>query len=65
MKKKYNFEEALKELKEYTDRIKSKNLTLDEAIECYEKGIKSYEKCSEILDKAKQQVSYYNEEDDE
>ena len=57
------FEEALKELQTYSDKIKSNDITLDEAIECYEKGAKSYEKCLKILNEAKQKISYF--EDDE
>ena len=62
-KGKPDFEKALKELQGYADEIKSKDITLDKAIECYEKGIKSYEECMKILEDAKQKISYY--EDDE
>ena len=65
MKKKESFEEALKELKGYADKIKSKDLTLDESLEVYEKGVKSYEKCKEILDNAKQKINLYGEEVEE
>ncbi len=60
MAKKETFEEALKELQKYAEKIKSRDITLDEAIECYEKGSKSYEKCLKILEDAKQKISYYD-----
>ena len=59
MGKKIAFEEALKELQEYADKIKKNDITLDEAIECYEKGAKSYEKCLKVLESAKQKITYY------
>lgn len=59
MAKKNAFEEALKELQEYAEKIKSNDISLDEAIECYEKGSKSYEKCRKILEDAKQKITYY------
>ena len=60
MAKKKTFEESLAELKSLSEAIKEKNITLDEAIQCYEKGIKSYEECKKILDEAKRKISVYN-----
>ena len=65
MAKKGSFEEALKELQSYADKIKETDITLDDAISYYEKGIKSYEKCVKILDDTKQKISYYSREDEE
>lgn len=62
-KTKISFEDALKELQDYSDKIKSKDITLDKAIECYEKGLESYEKCLKLLEDAKQKISYYEEEE--
>ena len=63
MPKKYKFEEALKELQEYAEKIKSNDITLDEAIKCYEEGAKSYEKCLKILEDAKQKITYFDKEE--
>ncbi len=65
MAKKNEFESALKELQEYADKIKSNDISLDDAIDCYEKGAKSYEKCIKILENAKQKISFYNIDNDE
>lgn len=61
--KKLSFEEALTELKNRSDKIKSKNLTLDQSIACYEEGIKYYELCKEILDETVQKIEFYGKED--
>ena len=63
MPKKNGFEEALKELQNYAEKIKDNDITLDEAIECYEKGAKSYEKCIKILNEAKQKINYYGSDE--
>ena len=57
------FEDALKELQTYAEKIRSNDITLDEAIDCYEKGAKSYEKCLKILEEAKQKISYYGDDE--
>lgn len=60
-KKELDFEKSLKELKTYSEKIKDGNLTLDQSIECYEKGMASFEQCKEILEKAKLSIKKYNE----
>ena len=65
MAKKESFESVLNELKECSDKIKSSNLSLDEAIKCYEKGTECYDKALKILEETKQKIKYYTPEDDE
>jgi len=60
--KKTTFEEALSELKNCAEKIKTKNLTLDESIDCYEEGLKHYELCREILENTKQKIKVFGEE---
>lgn len=62
-KKELSFEEALKKLNDYSEKIKDKTLTLDESIECYEEGIKYYELCQKILETTKQKIEFFEEED--
>ncbi|MCQ2550903.1 MAG: exodeoxyribonuclease VII small subunit [Clostridia bacterium] len=50
------FEKALKDLKECVDKISLKDNSLEESIKAYTEGIKHYETCKEILDKAKQEI---------
>ncbi len=57
-----NFEKALTKLQELSDRIKSQDTTLEEAIECYEEGMKYYKICSDILENAKQKIETFESE---
>ena len=62
MAKNNEFEKALNELKKYAEKIREKDITLDESIQCYEKGMASYIKCQEILENAKQKIEIFDEE---
>ncbi len=57
-----NFEKALTKLQELSDKIKSQDTTLEEAIECYEEGMKYYKTCSDILENAKQKIETFESE---
>ncbi len=54
-----SFELSMKKLEEMSDKIRNNNTSLDEAILCYEEGIKAYDECNEILNKAKQKIETY------
>ena len=56
------FEKALAELQKLSDRIKSQDTTLEEAIACYEEGMKYYKICSDILENAKQKIETFERE---
>ena len=56
------FEMALKGLKDCTEIIKSKELSLEETIKCYEEGMKHYQDARKIIDEAKQTISVFREE---
>ena len=55
------FEESSKMLTEMAEKIKDENITLQEAIKCYEEGVKRYEECNKILKEAKQKIEVYEE----
>ena len=55
------FEESAKKLAEMSEKIKDEDITLEEALQCYEEGIKSYEECSKILKDARQKIEIYEE----
>lgn len=57
------FEEALSGLTEMSEKIKTGNTTLEEAIVCYEEGMKYYRICSDILKNAKQKIEMFERED--
>lgn len=54
--KKPAFEESLKKLEEASEKLRSQNVPLEEAIESYKEGLKHYRECREILDEAVQQI---------
>lgn len=62
-KKNPSFEDALKELKNCAEKIKKRDLTLDESISCYEEGVKQYELCKKILEETKQKIQVFGEEE--
>ncbi len=56
----------MKKLEEMADRIKRDDITLGEAIECYEEGMRCYGICGDILKNAKQQIEVFDaKENDE
>ncbi len=59
---KESFEHSLAELQKMADKIKSQDASLEEAIQCYEEGMKYYKICSDILDNAKQKIETFEGE---
>lgn len=53
---KLTFEQAYEKLKEAASKLDSDDVTLEEAMQFYEDGIKYYKLCSGILDEAKQKI---------
>ena len=49
-------EESLKKLETASEKLKSQDTSLDDAIKNYEEGLKHYKECSRILEEAKQKV---------
>lgn len=56
---KENFEQSLKHLQEMSEKIKSPDTSLEEAVKCYEEGMKHYNTCSKILDNASQKIETF------
>ena len=53
------FEEALYKLEELSETIRDEETTLDEAVKCYEEGIRCYQICKEMLNETKQKIEVY------
>ena len=53
--KKPDFETSLKELEEIVEQLETSDLTLDETLAKYEKGIKIYKLCYQILEKVRKE----------
>ncbi len=51
-----SFESSMKKLKEYADKMTDPGISLEDAVKCYENGIREYQKCKEILDETRQKV---------
>ena len=51
-----SFEQALKELEDIVQRLEQEEVSLEESIELYQKGVKLSKKCSEILEKAELKI---------
>ncbi len=59
-----SFEESISELEEIVARLESGNVTLDESLELFEKGIKLSKNCQKMLDTAEKKVSILMTTDD-
>ena len=57
------FEEALAALEETAESLRSGRLGLEESVEVYDKSILLYNRCKDILDKAKQKIEIYRPSD--
>ena len=57
------FEESIKKLEEMAEKIRREDITLEEAISCYEEGIRCYRQCGDILEEAKQKIEFYDEKE--
>jgi len=53
---KIKFEDALKELEYIVERLERGDLSLDETLSEYEKGIKLYKQCVSLLDNAEKKI---------
>jgi len=54
--KKPSFEASLKKLEEASEKIRSDESSLEDAIKSYKEGLKAYAECKEILDNAVQEI---------
>jgi exodeoxyribonuclease VII small subunit len=55
-KKKINFESALKDLEKIAEKLEDGNLSLDDSIKEFERGIKLARFCHEKLDEAERKI---------
>ncbi len=56
-KKETKFEDKLKELDNITKELESDELTLDDSIKRFEKGMKLSSECKEILDNVEKRIT--------
>lgn len=58
------YEESMKELEQVVKDLESSELTLDESIEKFEKGMKLSKHCSELLEGAEKKITLLIEKED-
>ena len=63
-KKKISFEEALKELEEIAEGLERGQMTLEESIQSYEKGMELKKICSERLKEAEGKIEVLSRAED-
>lgn len=64
MAEKKTFEQSISELEEIVSQLEGGNVTLDESLELFEKGIKLSKSCQQMLDAAEKKVSILMTNDD-
>lgn len=55
-KKKETFESILNDLEQEVSRLEAGDLPLDEALSCFEKGVKAASRCQAMLDDAELKI---------
>ena len=63
MSSKFDFNKGLSELEEIIGKMESGNLSLEESLKYFEKGIKLHRQCHSALSSAEQRISVLSEED--
>lgn len=56
LSKDFDFEKSIKELEKIADSLENEQISLDESIGLFEKGIKLSKDCSEYLENSKQKI---------
>ena len=54
--KELSFEECLKELEEIVTKLESKDISLDEAVKYYQKGLELSKRCYEIFNQTQEVI---------
>ena len=63
MSSKFDFNEGLSQLEEIIGKMESGDLSLEESLKYFEKGIKLHRQCYSALSSAEQRISVLSEED--
>lgn len=65
-KKEYtNFEESVKSLESIVKKLEDGNLTLDQSLEEFQKGVEAYKYCNQVLNQAEGKVKLIIEKDND
>ncbi len=63
MSRKFDFNKGLSELEEIIGKMESGDLSLEESLKYFEKGIKLHRQCHSALSSAEQRISVLSEQD--
>ena len=63
MSSKFDFNKGLSQLEEIIGKMESGDLSLEESLKYFEKGIKLHRQCHSALSNAEQRISVLSEED--
>jgi len=61
--KKPGFEDSLSELEELVGKLESGDLSLDQSLECFKRGVELTRQCQSVLDQAQQTVEALTQQD--
>ena len=65
MEKENNFEDSMKNLEQIATELENGNLSLDESVKKFEKGMKVSKKCNEILENAEKRITILLKQENE
>lgn len=65
LSKDFDFEKSVKELEKIASSLENEQITLDESIALFEKGINLSKECSQYLENAKQKIVTLTEAEEE
>lgn len=63
--KDFDFEKSIKELEKIAAQLENEQISLDESIALFEKGVKLSKECSDYLENAKQKIVTLTEKEGE
>ena len=63
-KERPSFEDALKQLESIVEQLESQEITLEDSIKLYERGIELSKLCNNVLHNAELRIQQVNEEQD-
>lgn len=65
LSKDFDFEKSIKELEKIANSLENEQISLDESIALFEKGVRLSKDCSEYLESAKQKIVALTEAEEE
>jgi exodeoxyribonuclease VII small subunit len=64
-KERLSFEEALKQLESIVEQLESPEITLEDSVKLYEKGMELSKQCTQVLHQAELKIQQVNSQQDQ